>query len=109
MSRKESVGSRGPVEGSPRSSRQRGSPAPEGSPHPEAETTAPASSHWQRIGADVNTGAEAIDPAELQEFLEADWSHIRADPKFKERLRGELWRMVEHLYGAKKNGDSSDD
>jgi len=42
----------------------------------------------------MDAAVEAIDPAELQEFLETDWTHIQADPEFKERLRTELWRMV---------------
>ena len=38
--------------------------------------------------------AESIDPAELEEFLEADGAGVQADPVFKERLRRTLWRMV---------------
>ena len=55
---------------------------------------------WTRL--EMDGAAEAIDPAELQEFLETDWTHIRADPEFKERLRSELWRMVMALPKAKK-------
>ncbi|MFP6640261.1 MAG: hypothetical protein VCC04_08460 [Myxococcota bacterium] len=69
---------------------------------------APSSRQWVQVGTDAAAGAEAIDPAELKEFLEADWTSIPADPKFKERLRGELWRMVEFLYGQKNDGDPSD-
>ena len=47
---------------------------------------------WTRI--EMDGFSEAIDPAELKEFLEADWTQIQADPGFKEKLRAELWRMV---------------
>ncbi|MEE3326874.1 MAG: hypothetical protein VX252_06055 [Myxococcota bacterium] len=56
---------------------------------------------WTRI--EMDGSSEAIDPAELKEFLEGDWTHIQADPGFKERLRAELWRMVTALPTAKKN------
>ncbi len=32
---------------------------------------------------------------ELREFLEADLIDVRADPEFKERLRRQLWKMVQ--------------
>jgi predicted HD phosphohydrolase len=32
---------------------------------------------------------------ELQEFLEADRHPIEADPAFKERLRQQLWRLLQ--------------
>ena len=32
---------------------------------------------------------------ELREFLEADWSGARVDPKFKEELRQTLWDFVQ--------------
>jgi hypothetical protein len=32
---------------------------------------------------------------ELRDFLAADLLDIEADPAFKERLRGELWEIVE--------------
>ena len=54
---------------------------------------------WTRI--EVDGSSEAIDPAELKEFLEADWTHIQADPEFKEKLRAELWRMVTAQFKAK--------
>ncbi len=56
---------------------------------------------WTRVEMDGEV--DAIDPAELQEFLETDWTHIQADPDFKEQLRAELWRMVSALPNAKKN------
>jgi len=31
---------------------------------------------------------------ELEEFLEADRLEVRADPRFKERLRERLWEIV---------------
>ena len=49
----------------------------------------------------MDGSSEAIDPAELKEFLEADWTHIQADPEFKEKLRAELWRMVTAQFKAK--------
>ena len=66
-------------------------------PQPE-QGASPAS--WTRL--EMDAAVEAIDPAELQEFLETDWTHIQADPEFKERLRAELWRMVSGLPKAKK-------
>lgn len=33
-------------------------------------------------------------PAELQEFLAADYLETRADPTFKENLRKKLWTLV---------------
>ena len=32
---------------------------------------------------------------ELREFLEADLIDVRADPEFKERLKRQLWKMVQ--------------
>ncbi|MEE8474798.1 MAG: hypothetical protein V3T01_05570 [Myxococcota bacterium] len=32
---------------------------------------------------------------ELREFLEADLIDVRADPEFKERLKRQLWMMVQ--------------
>ncbi len=32
---------------------------------------------------------------ELREFLEADLIDVRADPEFKERLKQQLWMMVQ--------------
>lgn len=40
---------------------------------------------------------------ELTEFLEGDLSPVRADPAFKERLREELWELVQSRYG--RDGD----
>ena len=51
-----------------------------------------ASSTWSSLPGLED--AESIDPAELEEFLEADDAGIQADPVFKERLRRTLWRMV---------------
>lgn len=34
---------------------------------------------------------------ELLEFLEADQLPIEADPEFRERLRSELWTLVQSL------------
>jgi hypothetical protein len=45
---------------------------------------------------------EAIDPAELREFLSADFVEEKADPAFRERLRSLLWEMVKRRYGSTK-------
>ena len=34
---------------------------------------------------------------ELLEFLEADQLPVEADPEFRERLRSELWSLVQSL------------
>jgi hypothetical protein len=44
---------------------------------------------------------------ELTEFLEGDVSPVRADPVFKERLRQELWELVQSQYG--EGGESDRD
>ena len=36
---------------------------------------------------------------ELTEFLEGDLSPVQADPAFKEKLRRELWELVQDRYG----------
>ena len=59
------------------------------------------SAAWTRVEMDGE--AEAIDPLELKEFLETDWTHIQAEPEFKERLRAELWRMVAAMPKGKKD------
>lgn len=42
---------------------------------------------------------------ELTEFLEGDVSPVRADPKFKEKLRQELWELVQDRYGSSDGGE----
>lgn len=37
----------------------------------------------------------SITPQELLEFLEADTADVPVDPQFKERLRQQLWQMVQ--------------
>ena len=32
---------------------------------------------------------------ELRDFLEADLVDVRADPEFKERLKRQLWKMLQ--------------
>ena len=44
---------------------------------------------------------------ELREFLEADGLDVRADPTFKERLRRQLWEIVQARVGTEPSG--SDD
>jgi hypothetical protein len=39
---------------------------------------------------------------ELLEFLEADQLPVEADPEFRERLRGELWSLVQSLVPPKR-------
>lgn len=36
---------------------------------------------------------------ELKEFLEGDTLPVQADPAFRERLRRELWALVQDRYG----------
>jgi hypothetical protein len=36
---------------------------------------------------------------ELQEFLEGDLHPSQADPVFKEKLRADLWELVQARYG----------
>ena len=39
---------------------------------------------------------------ELREFLEADLVDVKVDPEFKERLRKQLWELVqEHARGPR--------
>ncbi|MCH2172342.1 hypothetical protein MK489_16280 [Myxococcota bacterium] len=38
--------------------------------------------------------ATAVSLEELQEFLEADDTSVRANPEFKERLRRKLWEVI---------------
>ena len=63
------------------------------------------SSGWTQIELDALS--EAIDPIELKEFLEADWTQIQADPDFKAKLRSQLWRMIESWNEPKKGKDPS--
>jgi hypothetical protein len=44
---------------------------------------------------------------ELREFLEADSLDVRADPAFKERLRRQLWEIVQSRARTEPSG--SDD
>jgi hypothetical protein len=39
---------------------------------------------------------------ELLEFLEADQLPVEADPEFRERLRSELWSLVQSLVPPKR-------
>jgi hypothetical protein len=42
---------------------------------------------------------------ELEEFLRGDLVPGQADPAFRERLRGELWELVQRLYARSRPGD----
>lgn len=48
----------------------------------------------------VEEFAMDFSPDELHEFLAADLVEVRADPEFKERLRGKLWSAVREKYGG---------
>jgi len=42
---------------------------------------------------------------ELREFLEADLVNVKVDPEFKERLRRQLWDLVqENARGPQRGG-----
>jgi hypothetical protein len=43
--------------------------------------------------------AKEFSTEELKEFLEGDREPSQADPAFQERLRRELWAMVQQRYG----------
>jgi hypothetical protein len=43
--------------------------------------------------------AKEFSTEELKEFLEADRLPAQADPAFRERLRRELWQLVQERYG----------
>ena len=43
--------------------------------------------------------AKEFSTEELKEFLEGDLQPTQADPAFQERLRQELWAMVQERYG----------
>jgi len=47
--------------------------------------------------------AKEFSTEELKEFLEGDLRPTQADPAFQERLRRELWAMVQQRYG--RDGD----
>ena len=43
---------------------------------------------------------------ELREFLEADLVDVKVDPEFKERLRKQLWELVQDHARGGTRGDS---
>ena len=43
---------------------------------------------------------------ELREFLEADLVDVKVDPEFKERLRKQLWELVQE-HARNPRGDSN--
>jgi len=45
--------------------------------------------------------AKEFSTEELKEFLEGDLHPTQADPAFQERLRQELWELVQERYGRK--------
>jgi hypothetical protein len=51
--------------------------------------------------------AKEFTAEELQEFLEGDLHPTDADPVFQEKLRQELWLMVQQRYG-RGGGDRPD-
>ena len=48
----------------------------------------------------IEGSASEFSEEELDEFLDAEWCPIEADPQFKEKLREELWRLVQLQLGA---------
>ena len=58
---------------------------------------------WESSAAAV-ADSETIDPAELRDFLAADFAEEKSDPVFKERLRELLWQVVKRRYGTKDEG-----
>jgi SMC interacting uncharacterized protein involved in chromosome segregation len=42
---------------------------------------------------------------ELREFLEADLVDVKVDPEFKERLRKQLWDLVQDLARARSGAN----
>jgi len=52
--------------------------------------------------------AKEFSTEELREFLEGDREPTRADPAFQERLRRELWALVQQRYGREKDPASDD-
>lgn len=51
--------------------------------------------------------AKEFSTEELKEFLEGDLKPASADPAFRERLRQELWALVQERY-ARKDGERLD-
>lgn len=47
--------------------------------------------------------AKEFSTEELKEFLEGDLQPTQADPDFQERLREELWAMVQERYGRQRD------
>ena len=45
---------------------------------------------------------------ELMEFLEGDLYPTQADPEFKERLRGDLRKLVQSRYGPPRTDDDDE-
>ena len=57
----------------------------------------------------VKDGALQGFEEELRDFLAADEVGVRADPRFKERLRRELWRIVEKNSDRWRTEDAGED
>jgi hypothetical protein len=82
----------------------------------ESTTSATAARLMRRLGERIRRGrsqketprlrdqnvsqevAAEFTTEELMEFLEGDLHPAQADPAFKERLRGELWELVQRRY-----------
>jgi hypothetical protein len=65
-------------------------------------SAAPRGERGQRMPQEV---AAEFTTEELAEFLEGDVHPNDARPEFREKLRSELWEMVQDLYGHKAGRD----
>ena len=63
-----------------------------GRPRPERERTSRGAKREREVIEEI---AEDFTTEELQEFLEGDLHPDQADPEFKDRLREQLWKMLE--------------
>jgi hypothetical protein len=64
---------------------------------------------------DAGREVEIVDDAlaevtadDLREFLEGDGLDVRADPAFKERLRRQLWEIVQSRVGTEPSRGDDD-
>jgi hypothetical protein len=55
----------------------------------------------------IDGSSSEFSEEELAEFLDAEWHPIEADPKFKEELREELWRLVQRQLRSQAPANSA--